>query len=442
MPKVLQNFLIGVGLDTENYDKGARNVETSLGRMRSLVGLTGAAITGAFAAAGTAAVVAGRRVDQLSRSTQGFKTSAQYVDDYGHAISLLGGQAAEAYDAIKMAETALSDLKTDGTGMLPNEIELQLAGVDTVPLREAQSGQDFMRELARQMPNLNKDQQMRVQGLLGLSDAVMISLRGGLKEFDAAIARAHDLAGNLNQAVGAAREFNRELAAFDVQLEGIGNTLAAKVLPGFTGILDSANKFLGANKETTNQIIDKAAENPATTAAVVGAGSVVAAGVASKAVGLGLSAGRALTVPGMALGAGLLLGKGILSTDWAHPEEYFRPDYSGLPDAPLGTAVPDVAPGSIVPRDMQFDDTTSRTPIYAGGEVSPAEAAATSPGIIMLRDQQNRIDAPAVTPRVSVDNHIDMTVQLDGRQMESKITDVIERRERDTRDDILSSVNR
>jgi hypothetical protein len=453
MAKVLQSFLIGVGLDTEDYDAGAKKVESSLGRMRSLVGLTGAAITGAFAAAGTAAVVAGRRVDQFGLATEGLKTSRQYIADYGRALAALGGNADDAIAAIKSIETAQSNFRIKG--MLGPLEDVALTGADITQLSQTTTGKDFLRTLAPMVQGMNKDQQRQVQDALGLSDAVMRSLRGGLEAFDASIQRAHDLAGNLDQATEAARDFNEQLSEFETRMEGVGNTLAAKVLPGFTGILQSLGGFIDGHQDLISKAADVAGENPGATALLVGGGAAAGGGVMLRGIAPGAMGAAGARIArlgtwGAVAGAGLIAGD--LAVNGMTDEQRKRMTEGGslvpfgpegapfyplgdpdrTPDAPLGSAVPDVPPGSIVPRD----------PVYSGGEVSPAEAAATSPSVIMLRDQQNRLDVPAVTPRVSVDNHIDMTVQLDGRQMESKITDVIQRRERDTRDDITSSVDR
>src|SRR5699024_7020214 len=107
----LRNFLIGVGLDTTNYDKGAENVENSLGRMRSLSTIAGSAIAGAFASVGLYAITAGNRVDSLNLKFDRLKTSPQFINDYGNAIKAVGGQYYEAVDAIETFEDALAKLK-------------------------------------------------------------------------------------------------------------------------------------------------------------------------------------------------------------------------------------------------------------------------------------------------------------------------------------------
>lgn len=445
MPSVLKNFLIGVGLDTEDYDKGAKRVEASLGRMRSVVGITGAAIAGAFAAVGTAALGAGQRVDRLNLEFEKFRTSPQYIYDYGNAIRALGGSADEAAAAINVAESSLASFRQ--TGQLPGLDDLAMAGVDVNSLTQADTGQDFLRELARQMPSLTKEQQLRVQETLGLSNAVMRSLRGGVDQLDQAVARAHDLAGNFESATEAARDFNKELAEFGTRMEGIGNTLAEKVLPGFTGVLQSMGGFIDEHKEQINAALGVAGENPGATALMTSGGAATAAGVALRGIGMrSIGAGLTRLGPyGMVAGGGLMAYDAAKDWQWGDWWNQSRNsardswhgltgqnDLSELPDAPYGSAVPDVAPGSIVPRQ----------PVYAGGEVSNAEAASASPNVMMIRDQRAQAQQSAAPQRVDVQNHLDVKMELDGRAFDKRVTEVVERRERNTADDLISSVSR
>ncbi|WP_368647719.1 hypothetical protein ABRZ00_12715 [Castellaniella ginsengisoli] len=432
MPSVLKNFLIGVGLDTEDYDKGAKRVESSLGRMRSVVGITGAAIAGAFAAVGTAAVGAGQRVDRMSLEFEKFRTSPQYIYDYGNAIRALGGSADEAAAAINVAESSLASFRQ--TGQLPGLDDLAMAGVDVNALTQADTGQDFLRELARQMPNLTKEQQLRVQETLGLSNAVMRSLRGGVGELDRAVARAHDLARNFESATEAARDFNKELAEFNTRMEGIGNTLAEKILPGFTGVLQSMGGFIDEHKEQINAALGVAADNPGATTLMAGGGAVATGGVLVRGLipgGIGAVGARIARLGGWGAAAGAGLIAGDMAINGMTDEQRARLSEGG-PLVPFG------------PQDEPFFPlgNPSATPVYSGGEVSNAEAAAISPSVVMIRDQRAQAQKSAAPQRVDVQNHIDMKLEIEGRALDSRITEVVERRERNTADDLLSSVDR
>lgn len=460
MAKVLQNFLIGVGLDTEKYDKGAKNVEGSLGRMRTLVGFTGAAITGAFGLAGTAAINAGRRVHDFNVTAEKLKTPTEYVHNYGRALAALGGNAEEALAAISAIEKAQSDLRL--AGMLGPLENVALARGDINALAQTQDGAEFLRTLAGMVPQMDKDQRRMVQDALGLSDVVMISLQNGVEAFDAGIARAGELYGEFGRATDEAREFARAMGEINTRFQGIGETLAEKVLPGFTGMIDSIGGIIDSNRDLIEKGADVAGDNPVGTTLVTGGGAAAASGVVLRGIGL-RSVGMGLTrlgLPGVIAG-GALIG-GDMAYDWLSnrgvPEQ--RTPYD--PDARFGLSMPDYmepeASGEFLPLNQEnyhdghrpdpiVESPTSGfiTPyegIYGGGEVSNAEAASANPDVIMVQIQREQADKPLTTPRINVENHLEVQMEMDGRAVDARVIDVIERRERDAMDDISSSVDR
>lgn len=487
MAKVLQNFLIGVGLDTENYDDGAKRVEGSLGRMRSLVGFTGAAITGAFAAAGGAAIAAARRNDQFMLSVEGLRTAPEYIYAYGRALAGMGGDADNAISAIKGIEKAQDDLRLKG--MLGPLEDVALARGDISALEQTRNGVEFLRTLAPMVQRMDKGQQGLTQRALGLSDDVMRSLRGGVDKFDAKIARAAQfLGGGFEGATEAARDFNRATAEMGTRLQGIGDTLSSNILPSFTGVVDSLGGFIDRNRD----LIDRTTEEKPEASALVGtSAAALGAGAAMSTIGLRGIGGLAMRggVAGMALGSGLIAADmrpdDIESITGYRPNDYIfdntpldaaRDAYNAVADK-FGFERSEKGSGAISYLEGGYDRVSGQIagfesylldyansggsgqpisitesptsgfvtpydPVYSGGEVSNVEAAQASPDVTMVRDQRRQAEQPPVIPRIRVDNHLKANFTLDGRALESKMTDVIERRERDTIDDIYSSVNR
>src|SRR5690606_38585413 len=141
---------------------------------------------------------------------------------------------------------------------------------------------------------MDKDQRRMVQDALGLSDVVMISLQNGVKACDAGIARAGELYGEFGRATEAAREYNRVLAELNTQFGGIGETLAEKMLPAFTGVLQSTSDFISDNRGLLEGYIDRAAENPIASSAIAGGAAATGAGAALRGLGL-RGVGTALT---------------------------------------------------------------------------------------------------------------------------------------------------
>ena len=493
MAKVLENFLIGIGLDTEKYDGGAKKVENSLERMRSLVGITGSVLVGAFGAAGAAVVASAKRVDDFYRAAQGLKTPIGYVYDFGRALVAMDGDASDALSTIKAIETAQANLKIKG--LLGPLEDVALSHGDINALSQTKNGKDFLRTLAPMVQNMTKDQQRLTQNALGFSDPVMNLLRQGLDKFDASIARAHELAGNLDDATQAARDFNKALGETGTRMERISNQLTTDIAPGFTDLLNQFGSFLDHHKQQIDAAGKKLGEHPTATALMTGGGAASAAGVALRGIGMrGLGAGLTrLGTPGMIAGGAMMAWdttpKDIEDVTGYRPSPYIfdktpldatRDAYNyaaykfGLKRSEKGSGAIDYLEGSygrlsdqISGFDSYLQDYTAHkskgeqpgptvlpntsylplnrlneNPIYAGGEVSNTEAADANPSVVMVKDQRQQSERPIAPPKVDVKNHIDLGLTIDGHALEHKINSTIQRREDQISDDIYSSVDR
>lgn len=576
MAKVLRNFLIGVGLDTTNYDKGAENVENSLGRMRSLSTIAGSAIAGAFASVGLSAITAGNRVDELNLQFERFRTSPQFINDYGNAVEAMGGQYQDAVKAIATAEDALNKLRI---GEYAAFQQAALIGVrdELMALERAADGGGFLMQLADIIPKMNNEQQALLQDSLGLSDGVMRSLRGGSVELSAAIDRAGQLYGDFGRATEAAREYSRALAELNTRFEGIGETMAEKLLPSFTNILDGFGGFIDKHRNLIDEGVDVVAENPVASSLVAGGAAAAATGVGLKAMPWFRGLGKLLTrasVPTMAVGVGAYLwdkkpedierltgykpseyifentpvdafndAKEWVSKRWSGRDEQkevvepkeevkYSSEIPSLPpalrdaeptdrsvktqesivepvvnvDTPdlvsdnrINVSQPDInvaAPEPVVNVDLpesiinvlvnanelpqpvnyqpaltpepdlypKEDDSqygvpplpdalasqyvdekkeqSNVLPVYFGGEVSNEEAASVNPEVIMIQQQNESKESRPQQQRLQVQNNLEVRMELDGRVLDTKITDVIERREKESIYDFTGAVDR
>lgn len=423
MAKSIANFLVGIGLDTRDFQKGARLVDTSLSSFRSRAGLAGGALAAAFSAAGLAAVRAGNRVDQLSLSSEKFSTSARFVNDYGNALRMLGGNASDAVAAIGAAEAALDNLRLKGEmGSFQDAV---FAGVDISQLTGATSGEDFLRRLSAIVPDLSKDQQRLLQDAFGFSDATMRSLRDGQRSFDSMVASAAALSGDFEKAVEAARAYNVEIAKMGVTFDGIGNSLAAKILPSFTGILQGINQFISANGGKIDASIDYLAKNGMATSGLAGSSALIAGGA-----GLSMAGGAAGSAKLAAAGRMAAMG-GWLGVAAAGTSLLWNLDADDI----------EAMTGYDVSKYYQSPakSVSSLRDWWRGGAVSASEAAQQSPEVFRRMSSANEV--PSITiPELK--NNLQVRVDIAGKPLENAITQVIERREADTIEDVQSSVAR
>ncbi|WP_289284281.1 MULTISPECIES: hypothetical protein [unclassified Methylophaga] len=376
----IKNFLVGVGLDTKDFDKGSEKVDKGLDSFRTKAGFAGAAMVSAMVGAGLAAVNAGSRIDKLNLSTSGMDASTKFVHDYGGALTMLGGEASEAEQALKRVETALTNFRVKGDfGDFQN---IALAGIDTTALTQAKDSEEFIKILAELTPELNKDQQRILQESFGFSDAVMQSLRGGRQALDQNIARVAELTGDFTKATESAREYNKQIAELQLRIEGIGNSLATSMLPGINGILDAFGNFIDDNKS----FIESAIENPS-------------------------NAAKSAIMSGYSMHPGVMLYESYKNGSLGNAWDDTKSSVGGW----LG--VDDMRQGAVDSNDVK-----TITPDFTFRDTSTGEVTKYTP------------------PEIK--NNLDITLELDGRAIESKVTNVIERREQATIDDMQSTTVR
>lgn len=304
MANVITSFLVGIGYDTEQLQRGEREIARSMDGVKSLAGTTGAALGAAFIGVGKTAMDTADRVNSLRLSTNQLYTSTTYVNDYGNALRTLGGDAGDAVGEISRVETALSNLRQKGDAS--TFTELAYYGVDVNPLQNADSGGQFMEQLAQQFPNLNRQQQSGVASTLGLSPATVELLRKGGDGYRTILGHAHDVAGLTDDLIKKSQDYNAALGEAQLKWQGIANTISSAVLPDMTSIVNKGSEIL------TNVVQPMAERAPVETGAglsMLGAG--VAGSVAAPLLGsVGLGGVGALAgavAPPVALaGAGTL----------------------------------------------------------------------------------------------------------------------------------------
>lgn len=384
MNNTIKNFLVGVGLDVSEFDKGEKNVTRGLDRIKSVAGFAGAAMVGAFATASTAAIAAGNRIDNFNLSTEKLSSSPKFVYDLGNAFYKMGGDADEAVDAIDSIESKLADFKLAGSfGELDKAV---LSGADVSALLQAQTGEEFFRMLSDMVPDMTKDQQRMIQESFGFSDAAMRTLRLGQQGFDRLIDEVSGLTGNIQNSTVAAREFNEQLAITQLRIEGVSNTLAEKMLPAFAGILGSVNDFLDRDSAPSDPSAPSAWDS--------------------------------------------MMDKGLFGKDGGERREWHRQGFGDVTDS-VGGWIGD-----------QRAKAIERSSIYRqsvmDGAVDNQEAIRATPDYNFYNSRSDTTNYQ----QPKIENKLDVNLTIDGKALESTITGVVERRDQATIDDMQSTTAR
>lgn len=451
MANIITQFLIALGFDTSDLNRGEREVDRSLGSLRTSVTATGAAMSAAFIGIGKITLDTAERVNQLRLNTNTLNSSVTFVNDYGNAIRSLGGNADDAVSEITRVEDALMKLRTRGDAS--TFTELAYAGVDVKPLENAESGEQFMAELSKQFPQLDRQQQMSVQQTLGLSPASVELLRKGADEYRNIFQHVNDVAGLSPELVKSAQDYNAVLTETQLKWEGIKNTITEAVLPGVTSLIEKSTEFVD---ERVKPLIEQhpeqvqAALPGATTAAVAGTASVLG-GAAAK---LGVPGGGAVRGVG---NAGVAIGLGQIAEETiAKPVEK---KYPWLVDNPIANFLNNdpisehfQKPGNHIDGPGWLRDTfgiggtdapaetvtpsAPYAPSTMSQEYNPNQSAANSTG----RAVADQLRTTPIQVKSTVQNNL--TVELDGRALETKIKDVTQRENQMTVDDLRSTTAR
>jgi hypothetical protein len=471
--KTLKSFLIGIGYDTRGLEAGEKKISSSLQGLKGRTLQISGALVGAFSAGAASIASTAASVDRLAASTQNLRTSTNAVYNYGNAIRLMGGEASEALEAISRFEEIQNNLRLKGDAGPVGD--LATAGIDVSSLYQTNTGEEFMRALSDMIPRLDEGQRAQVQNALGLSDATFRALSGGADQLDSLAKKANGLAGDLDGLTENSRKLRESSAELGLVIEGVRNELADKFLPSLIGASNWLNKLIENNREGISKAIDYAAQNDGATAAVGLSAGASLAGVAASKIGLASVGGAAssagtlgLATVGGAIGAselseylnGKLPGYGQASREfdeWLKVitglktiksplqliNDVFAPSEESDSNGISGKGSEDNGMDDYWPSYQPERESSSESSIY--GDRTAADSIPPSDQDRRDEDRQANADAIAgalsKTP-VKVQNNVDMTIQLDGQALESKITQVTERQNYETLSELATTTER
>lgn len=483
---VLTSFLVGIGWETSDFDRGTRDFDRSMQGVKTSTLAVSAAILGVFAGVASAAVGTAHRVDQLSLATQNLNTSKQFVSNLGGALKLMGGDAGAALSEVQSIEETLANFRLKGElgaiGQLP------FASVQIDDLAHSNSASEFLSKLADQVPNLNNQQKQVVQKSLGLSDATMKAISGGGQQFEALLQRSQDLTGTITQLTDNSRALSDQMAEFGLRMTGITNELTEKTLPGLVKFSTWTNQFIEKHRDDISGVIDTVAEQPGATAALGGGAAATAFGALLSKLGLSTIGGAASKAgtAGMIVGGATLatdvvfdtlethfpalketeqsvdkaarnmgLGKLVDFSDWLFntesDESKQSPSWLEKQQLP-GTSIlsPPVNNGSSNTNEgmAPTTDLTSPPPSYTpvplpdSADYTPTAMPTPYKDVTRTQEDNDALVKAIQTAKVNVSNDLNVNVSLDGQALDAKITAVTRRDNYSTIDDVRSTTAR
>lgn len=297
MANVITQFLVGIGLDTSDFEKGEKRVKTSMEGIKSSTLAIGSAMA-------SAAIGAGVRVDQLAEKSrklqdQLYRTNTQttWAQGYGASLKELGGNADDAVGRITGLEEKLAAIRMGDRGWLDT---LAPAGFNTGQLSQAKSAQEFIKMAADQFSTASHTQQVNMANVLGLTDQEFKLWQQGGSYVESHSQQLATQLGYTDSLNAKQYEYSQEWVKLNLEMDKAGNTLSGIMLPSMTKLVGLANEYAGAFNSFAQQ-------NPETVSAGVTGGTIAAAGFSLSSIGAVLGK---FGVPG----AGLLRTAGPVGT--------------------------------------------------------------------------------------------------------------------------------
>lgn len=301
----ITDFVVGLGFDSTDFDRGIRNAEKSLGNFKSDILQIGATLAGGFG---------------VKSLTFGFAEQKEGIRQFAQSIGLAASsyaqleQAADSYGASAGdLQGILSQMARDRAAMSKGEFnytDLAITGINWGAIHSAKDDVEAFVALAGQWQKLSRSQRINTAAYYGLSPQMIDLLsqgRDGVKRLMETFGEARPYTDDMGKS---AREFSKQWAILSSNIGGFADRVAIPFIKDVTDIITVINEWTDANREWLSSGADEIGEHFAVFAAAIAAFPLVKlaglVGYLGKLAGLGgaiKSLGRGV----LAIGRGLPL---------------------------------------------------------------------------------------------------------------------------------------
>lgn len=281
MAKIIDSFLVSIGLDTTQYKKGQKEAEESLRKFgkateenakniniqsakvaegfsaikRELVGIAGMAV----GAAGLKDLFFNLMKGQaaLSRSAYNLGMSARELDAWGAAAETVGGDAKAMQQSIQSMQQGFFEASV---GMNQQVVTgFMAAGVKITDVNgKVKDTKTLFLELADALKKRTPQEQLGIARLIGIDEGTLNLLRQGRVGVEDLYNQMYRLSGTTAESAEEAKKAQKEWALFSRTLIGFAQTAFPAVSQAIRGIV-------GEIKDLTRTMLDfavKALDSP------------------------------------------------------------------------------------------------------------------------------------------------------------------------------------
>ncbi|MCK5126786.1 MAG: hypothetical protein KAR42_11070 [candidate division Zixibacteria bacterium] len=245
MANTVTNFLIGIGLDTTEFDKGVKSVDSGIDNIRSSALKLAAVAAGAFGADQLTFGFA-QANDQLGKFAQTFSVLPNDVAALGRALEHEGGSIESFMSQLAGIEQLRASTPQEMAGLFS---AAGIVGIDPNVILQADSATDAYLALADVFDDLSGLQRLQAANLFGLDEASIRLLSKGRTEVDALVTSEQKLRPVNESMTTESARFNDTMQDFSTNIGGVADQISIKLLPVISSTVEGMNEWIGVNRE-------------------------------------------------------------------------------------------------------------------------------------------------------------------------------------------------
>ena len=282
------DFVVGLGFDSTEFDKGLDRAEKSLSGFKSNVLQLGAGVAGAFS---------------LSQLSYGFADAIETMRQFAQFL----GEDTQEYNKLTLAAKSfgveaesvngiLQQMAQDRAAMTKGQFnyeDLAITGIDWGAIHNARTNVEAFVALAAQWQKLTLSQRINTAQYYGLTPDVVDLLSQGEKGVRKLMERYGDLRPYTDDMGESARNLNAQTFLLTATIGGLSDRISMGVVEDVSDIVKVMNDWARANKDWLNSGADVIGDHLTTIALAISAFPVAKlAMIVARLTGLAMLASK------------------------------------------------------------------------------------------------------------------------------------------------------
>jgi hypothetical protein len=252
MANTISNFLVGIGLDTTDFDRGAQNVDSGLDGIRSSALQLAALAAGAFGANQLINGFANAN-DELGKFSQTFSVLPNDVAALGRALQHEGGSLESFMAQLAGIEQLRASTPQQLAGLFSSA---GIVGLDPSVILDAENATEAYKALAGVFDDLSGQQRLQAANVFGLDEASIRLLSRGTEGVEKLIASEKEMRPVTEAMIKESYRYVDSLQDLSTNIGGVADQISVKLLPGISSTVEGMNNWIGANREFISSGID------------------------------------------------------------------------------------------------------------------------------------------------------------------------------------------